>query len=255
MGTGAGGRGAGHALEVELGGRRWSVDELAHVNRMMSIGLVLPNAAHEVNNALQVVSGLVEMLGAREDLPDAVQDKLRRIGVQVGRATTLVRELVTYTRRDHATVGRVDVARLAEAALAMRRYHLSRDRVTVVTRTACDPPAWCHADGHYLQQAIVNLILNAEQALRGRPEPRVSVVVEAGPDEVAVIVEDNGRGLQGEAAARAGEPFFSTGEACALGLGVTVARALAEMHGGRLELAPAGQQGTRACLCMPRAGA
>lgn len=255
MAAEADGRGTGNTLEVELGGRRLSVDELAYVNRMMTIGLVLPNAAHEVNNALQVVSGLVEMLGAREDLPAGAQDKLRRIGVQVGRATTLVRELVAYTRRDHAAVGRVDVARLAEAALAMRRYHLSRDRVTVVTKTTCDPPAWCHADGHYLQQAIVNLLLNAEQALKGRPEPQLSVVVESDAREVAVIVEDNGRGLQGEAAARAGEPFFSTSEACALGLGVTVARALAEMHGGALELAPTGPQGTRACLRMPRAGA
>ncbi len=255
MGTGPGQTGADGGLDVVLGGRRLSVEDLAYVNRMMTVALVLPNAAHEVNNALQVVSGLVEMLGAREDLPAPAQDKLRRIGTQVGRATTLMRELVAYTRRDHAAVSRVDAARVAEAALAMRRYHLSRDRVTVTTRTECDPPAWCRADGHYLQQALVNLILNAEQAVRGRPDPRVSLVVETTPDEVRILVEDNGAGLQGDAAARAGEPFFSTADTCALGLGVAVARALVARHGGRVVLTQAVPQGTQACVWLPRAGA
>lgn len=242
-------------LVVELGGRRFGVEDLAHVNRMMTIGRVLPNAAHEINNALQVVSGLVEMLDARDDLPAQVHEKLGRVTAQVGRATSLVRDLVAYTRRDHAAVGRTDMARLVESALAMRRYHLSRDRVRVSTRVEGDAPAWCRVDAHYLQQALVNLILNAEQALRGRPDPHLSVVVEATPREVIVVVEDNGGGLQAEAATRAGEPFFSTADAQTLGLGLAVTHALAERFGGRLELEAVAGEGTRARLRLPRADA
>lgn len=240
-------------LRVELGGREFTLEDLAHVNRMMTVGLVLPNTAHEINNALQVVSGLVEMLGARDDLPAAAQEKLGRIAAQVGRATSLVRELVAFTRRDQATVGRVDVARVVEAALAMRRYHLSRDRVKVTASLACNPPALCHVDGHYLQQAVVNLILNGEEALRGRQDPRLIVAIEASPSEVAVVVEDNGAGLQGDAVVRAGEPFFSTAASRTLGLGLAVTRALAELQGGRLVLEQAAAQGTRASIRLPRA--
>jgi two-component system C4-dicarboxylate transport sensor histidine kinase DctB len=240
-------------LRVELGGREFTVEDLAHVNRMMTVGLVLPNAAHEINNALQVVSGLVEMLGARDDVPAAVHEKLGRIATQVARATGLVRELVAFARRDQAVVGRVDVARVVEAALAMRRYHLSRDRVKVTTSLAGDPPALCHVDGHYLQQAVVNLVLNAEQALQGRPDPQLHLAIEPGPGEVVVVVEDNGAGLRGDALARAGEPFFSTAASRTLGLGLAVTRAIAELHGGTLTLEPAPGRGTRACIRLPRA--
>ena len=255
MESNTGSRPAGGPLVVELGGRRFGVEDLAHVNRMMTIGSVLPNAAHEINNALQVVSGLVEMLDARDDLPPQVHEKLGRVAAQTGRATALVRDLLAYTRREQAAVARTDMVRLVQSTLSMRHYHLSRDRVRVSTRVDGDGPAWCRVDAHYLQQALVNLVLNAEQALRGRPDPRLTIAVEVGRGEVAVLVEDNGGGLQSDAAARAGEPFFSTADTRTLGLGLAVTRALAEMFGGRLELEALGTEGTRACLRLPRADA
>jgi two-component system C4-dicarboxylate transport sensor histidine kinase DctB len=237
-------------LAVELGGRRLGLDDLAHVNRMTALGLVLPNTAHEINNALQVVGGLLEMLSARSDLPPDVLDKLTRGSQQVARATGLMRELVAFARRERAAPVRADLSRIAEAALAMRRYHLSRDRVAVTTDLAPPAPVLCRVDPHYLQQALVNLLLNAEQALKGQPDPTLRVAVAAAPGGGAtVLVEDNGCGL-GEAAGHAGEPFYSTLEAQALGLGVAVSRALVERQGGRLDLEPAGPRGTRARITL-----
>lgn len=241
-------------LAVEIGGRRLSIRDLAHINRMTTIEQVLPNTAHEINNALQVVGGLAEMLSARPDLPDAAVEKLGRMVVQVNRATALVRELVAFTRREHASVCRLDVTRPVEAALSLRRYHLSRDRVKVSLAACCEPPPVCLVDGHYLQQALVNLLINAERALRGEPDPTLAVRVEPSGDAIAIAVEDNGRGLCEEAAARAGEPFFST-DAHTLGLGVAVARSLVEMQGGRLELEPHARRGTCARVILPRADA
>lgn len=240
------------ALDVEIGGRRFTVEDLAHVNRMMTVGLVLPNAAHEVNNALQVAGGLVEILAAREDMPEGARERLGRISAQLARATGIVRELVAYTRREQAGAGRVDVGRAVEAALSMRRYHLSRARIKVTTNVVCDLPAVCVADGHYLQQSLVNLIINAEQALKDQPDPCLEVSVSADAAHVVVTVQDNGRGLAEDAAARACEPFFST-SATRLGLGLAVARALAERDGGQLSLEADRSRGTKVTLGLPRA--
>ncbi|MBL8142616.1 MAG: hypothetical protein JNM38_15965, partial [Acidobacteria bacterium] len=88
-----------------------SLDELAFLNRMTTTGMVLPNVAHELNNALQVVGGLVEMLSARGDLPADVLDKVGRIGAQAAKSAAMVRELVAFSRRDQAGVGLVDAVR------------------------------------------------------------------------------------------------------------------------------------------------
>jgi two-component system C4-dicarboxylate transport sensor histidine kinase DctB len=240
------------AFTVELGGRALGLDDLAHVNRMTTIGAVLPNVAHEVNNALQIIGGLAEMLCARADLAPDVVDKLARVSAQSARATGLVRDLVAFARRERASVALADVSRVAETALALRRYHLSRDRVAVTLDGAAGQNALCRLDAHYLQQVLVNLLLNAEQAVRGQPQPAIRVAVTIEGERVAVAVEDNGRGL-GDGIRRAGEPFYTTAERHALGLGVAVSRALVEAAGGTLELQPIAGGGTRALIRLARA--
>lgn len=236
---------------AELGGRAFTVEDLAQLNRMSVIGLVLPNVAHEVNNALQVVSGVVEMLAARPDLPPDVVDKLGRIGMQAGRASSLIRELVAFSRRDHANIGVVDVRKIVEAAVTLRRYHLTRDRVNVVVDMPQDAACLARLDGHYLQQVVVNLVINAEQAVHGRPGPALTVRVAASVSTVELFIEDNGGGLAGEAQQRAGDSFFSTRQSPALGLGLAVSSALVEAQGGRLTV-EATQEGTRARVSLPR---
>ena len=114
------------------------------------------------------------------------------------------------------------------------------------------PPQPClsRLDGHYLQQVIINLIVNAEQALRGKDTPSLSVSVVPQGEQVAILVEDNGGGLCGEASARAGQPFFSTQSPEALGLGLAVSRALVERQGGTLTL-EAAERGTRVRVTLP----
>ena len=90
---------------------------------------------------------------------------------------------MAFSRRDHATVGVVDVRKVVEAALTLRRYHLARDRVNVVVDAPADGSCLVAADAHYLQQVLVNLIINAEQAVRGREGPalRCAVAVDCRP--------------------------------------------------------------------------
>lgn len=239
-------------MVVEVGQRRFELDALAQLNRMNVLGLVLPNVAHEVNNALQVVSGLVEMVSSRPELPQDVSEKLGRMGAQAGRASGLIRDLVAFARRDQAGTATVDIRRTVDAALAMRRYHLARDRVAI-TVDFPEQPCLARLDGHYLQQVLINVIVNAEQALHGQPGPTLAIRVAVEEGWVVILVEDNGVGLSREAHARVGEPFFSTSSSQALGLGLAVSKALVEREGGTLALAPT-DAGTRVRIAVPASG-
>jgi C4-dicarboxylate-specific signal transduction histidine kinase len=242
---------ASAALTAELGGRRFVTEDLAHLNRMSVVGLVLPNVAHEVNNALQVVCGLVEMIVARPDLPPDVVGKLGRIGAQAGRASALMRELVAFSRREHAAVAVTDVRKVVEAAVALRRYHLARERVGVAIEAPADTPCLCRVDAHYLQQALVNLVLNAEQALHDRPDASIRISVIAESSVIEVVVEDNAGGMEDVAQERAGALFFSTRQSPALGLGLAVSSSLITAQGGHLIVEHA-DGGTRARVSLPR---
>jgi two-component system nitrogen regulation sensor histidine kinase NtrY len=246
--TGASGAGAvGGDVTVRAGGRDLTADDLIHLNHMTTVGHVLPNVAHELNNALQIVGGLVEMLSAREDLPQDVRDKVGRIGTQASRASTMIGELVGFTRHDGAGVRTVDLARIVEQALSMRRYHLSRARIRVTLEGLDRGRIAVRADGHALQQTFVNLLMNAEQGLSGRSDGTITIAAREHGDDVEIDVSDNGAGMPGEVAQQAPLAFFTT-RAPAAGLGLTVAAALLERQGGRLVIRS--QPGAGACCTM-----
>ena len=237
------------SLAVRVGDRTLGLEELAYLNRMTTAGLVLPNVAHELNNALQVIGGLVELLSLREDLPQDVKDKIGRVGVQSSRATELIREVVTFARRDDAGVAQVDVAKVVDRALGFRRYHLGRARIGVRVEGCGPGEALARVDANYLQQILLNVIINSEQALAGRPGGEIDVRVERVSAGVTVRVHDNGPGLD-DAAGRAPEPFFTTRPPSA-GLGLAVATALAESQGGNLQVLGGEGGGCVALLPLP----
>jgi two-component system, LuxR family, sensor histidine kinase DctS len=236
---------------VRAADRTLSAEDLAYLNRMTTVGQVLPNLAHEMNNAFQVIGGLIEMLTARSDLAPDVADKVKRIGAQSSRAAEMMRELVAFARRDYGGTRLVDLAKVVERALAMRRYQLARARVSVSLRDI-EPGRWItRADGHHLEQALANVLINAEQSVAGRERPEITVAITAAEGALTIVVADNGPGLDAGIAERAAAPFFTTRESAA-GLGLTVATLLAEAEGGRLHLESAPGGGTRVALRLPR---
>jgi two-component system, NtrC family, C4-dicarboxylate transport sensor histidine kinase DctB len=219
------------------GERPLQLEDLVYINRMCTVGHVLPAVAHELNNALQVIGGLVELLGMKGDLPADVRDKVLKIGLQSNRSAGMMREFVAYARRDD-TSARIDMQKAVEHALTMRRYHLSRARIEVVVDAPAEPLT-IRADSHAALQVLLNLIINAEEALQqvpqGQRELRVTVTSDA--DTVACTIRDNGPGFTGDAKAHAPKPFYSTKTQGAAGLGLTVAQALVALDKGVLRVA------------------
>lgn len=229
--------------------RAFSTADLAFINRMTTTGVVLPSVAHEINNSLQVISGMVEILTMRGQLPPDVADKVAKIAAQASKAATNLRDLVAFSRRD-GVAPKVDLRSAAERAVALRRYYLARGKVDVVIDAPAEP-LLANADSHYAVQVLVNLIVNAEEALANQDRREIRIALSRHDGFVHCELSDSGPGFAPEAASSACTPFFTT-KPTGAGLGLAVARQLVEAEGGSLSIV----RGTpcRVSVSWPEAG-
>jgi signal transduction histidine kinase len=211
--------------------------QLRRINRLATSARMVAGLAHELNNSLQVVSGLVELLGDRDDVPTDVQARIGKIGAQADKATQAIRQVLTYTREVGPETGAVDLAALADKAVSLRRYNLGR--AGVVVSTVPSPSAIAvPGDDRAMLQVLLNLILNAEEALLQQPARELRITVEAREGLARVQVHDTGHGVADSLQEKIFEPFFTTrSDERAVGLGLPVARALAAQDGGDVLLA------------------
>jgi signal transduction histidine kinase len=214
--------------------------QLRQINRLATAARMVASLAHELNNSLQVVSGLVELLGDRTDVPAEALARIQKIGGQADKATAAIRQVIAYTRELGQETGAVNLSALAEQALALRRYNLGRAGITV-TADLPPEPVIITGDGRAVLQVLLNLVLNAEEALANHPQRQLRIGVRRENGAIRLAVSDTGHGVPDALRERIFEPFFTTrtGERV-VGLGLPVARALAGQSGGQLTLHDAG---------------
>ena len=138
------------------------------INRLATTARMVAGLAHELNNSLQVVSGLVELLGDRLDLPADAVGRIQKIGAQADKATSAIRQVLTYTRELGPETGNVNLGEVVEQALTLRRYHLGRSGISASIAVP-EQPVVLRADHRALLQILLNLLLNAEDALAQQP--------------------------------------------------------------------------------------
>lgn len=227
----------------DIGARKRAAAERAAQERVVALGRVAQGVAHEVNNPLSylvlALHALEERLPAvpeehREHLAEPLADALD--GAR--RVAHIVKSLSTFGRADVETIGPVDFARVVAAAQSLTRNRLAHVARLVVEG---DPIPPVRANEFGLTQVLVNLLLNAADALEGHRSPaapshvvRVCSRIEG---TVAVIeVEDDGPGLAPEVRARLFEPFLTTKPpGRGTGLGLSLSRAMVTRFGGSLE--------------------
>jgi signal transduction histidine kinase len=213
--------------------------QLLQAEKMAALGQTISGVAHELNNPLATILSWAERLSQRPGLDDPVRRGLETIFGESERAARIVRNLLTFARKRQTTRAMVDINQVVRETLALRAYEQRVSNITVIDALAAGLPQ-VFADGYQIQQVLLNLIINAEQAMlsaNGRGILVVRTWHDADQDSVVLEINDDGPGIPGDLQPKIFDPFFTTKEVGqGTGLGLTVAYAIVQEHGGRLRL-------------------
>jgi C4-dicarboxylate-specific signal transduction histidine kinase len=230
--------------------------ELAHVNRVTTMGQLAASIAHEINQpvaaAVTNAHAALRWLGAeppeldetREALSDIVKDA-RRVGEIIDRIRGLI-------ARAPARNDRFDINEPILEVIALTRSEVQRNGVSLQTRLTGDLPP-IRGDRIQLQQVILNLLVNAVEAMRGAGEGARELLISTGKDasdSVFVAVRDSGPGLDPQGLDHLFDPFYTT-KPTGMGMGLSICRSIIEAHGGRIWAAGSAPQGAVFTFTLP----
>jgi two-component system NtrC family sensor kinase len=212
--------------------------QLLQAEKLAALGQTISGVAHELNNPLATILTWSERLSQRP-LDEGTRRGIATILSESERAARIVRNLLTFARKRQSTRTMIDLNHVVRETLALRAYEQRVTNITVIEALASGLPQ-VFADPHQVQQVLLNLVINAEQAMlsaHGRGTLVVRTWHEAEREAVILEINDDGPGVPGEVQPRIFDPFFTTKEVGkGTGLGLTVAYAIVQEHGGRIRV-------------------
>jgi signal transduction histidine kinase len=230
--------------------------ELAHVTRVMTMGELVASIAHEVNQPLGaiVTNGQACMHLLSREVPDLdksreVVGRMIRDGMRASEVIKRIRDLLHKTSVDKAPL---NINETIQEVIALVSSDVLRSRVELTAKLAADLPPVL-GDRIQLQQVILNLILNARDAMSGQKSNPRELQINSGQNNggaVVVAVRDTGHGLEPKDIERIFDPFFTT-KAGGMGLGLSISRTIIEAHGGTLWATPNDDKGATIQFTLP----
>ncbi|HZB92710.1 MAG TPA: ATP-binding protein [Stellaceae bacterium] len=232
------------SLQAEIAARKQAEDELhrlrielAHINRVMTLGELAASIAHEINQPLAAVvadagAALRWLDGKPPDLSEARQ-ALARINKNGNRAADVIGRIRALAKKSSIQMDPVDMNEVILTIIAVTRREIDHNHVALRTELDANLPA-VRGDRVQLQQVVLNLIMNAIEAVTaGEPRHLLICSSERAPHSVVVSVCDSGPGLDPQNVNRLFEAFYST-KVAGMGMGLAICRSIMEAHGGRL---------------------
>jgi two-component system cell cycle sensor histidine kinase/response regulator CckA len=233
---------------IDITDRRREQEETLARQKLESIGLLAGGIAHDFNNLLGSILADAE-LALELAGPSGRSEEIARIRAVAIRASEIVRELMIYAGQDQSNPQPVDLSLLVEEMLQLLKTMITKH---ATLRTELVPnQAIIRADAAELRQVVMNLVLNASEAIGETGEIRISTSRIG--DLVQLEVEDTGRGMSKAALARIFEPFFTT-KLSGRGLGLSVVQRIVHRYAGSIRAYSEPERGTRFVVLMPAAG-
>ena len=226
----------GERMAAEASLARMQAD-LVQANKLATLGQVTAGVAHEINQPLATIRLLADNgLALLDDHPDEARDNLRRIVGMTDRIAQITAHLRGFARKATGRVGPVALKDVLEASVLLTASRRRAEGARLIV-TGIPNDLRVMAEAVPLEQVLVNLIQNAQEAVTGQPDGVVRVSVRFDQHHVTLTVSDNGPGLAPEVAAQLFTPFVTSKDK-GLGLGLVIAKGIARDLGGELTARP-----------------
>jgi PAS domain S-box-containing protein len=225
--------------------------QIIQSERLAAMGQMIGGFAHELNNPLTSILGMAELLQEG----DASEGARKQIGIlhqQARRAAEIVQNLQYFARPPAPGRSQVNLNELVQRTVQMQTYPLRKSNITVDFLPEPSIPAIV-ADPNQLMQVFLNLLLNAEQAIReSRAKGTIRIRIGRKPDSVWIVFQDDGPGIAVESLAHIFDPFFTTKRpGRGTGLGLSICKTVLREHGGNIEAATAPDGGAVFTITLP----
>jgi two-component system NtrC family sensor kinase len=211
-------------------------EQLIQAEKLAAMGQMLAGVAHELNNPLTAILGVTELLAEKKNAEDATQRQLELTHRQARRAARIVQNLLEFSRPASPQKKPVDLNSIVERTLQLHEHSLRRNNVEVDFRPQRDLPQII-GDANQLIQVFLNLVTNAEQAIREvRDSGRIQIRMAMQGSRIAATFQDDGVGLRPESIPRLFDPFYTTKRpGGGTGLGLSICLSIVREQGGTIE--------------------
>jgi two-component system NtrC family sensor kinase len=234
---------------------------ILHQDKMMSLGRLAASVAHEINNPLSGVLNYVRLMiriAARQAITveqqTKFQDYLNVVEKEVDRCSRIVGNLLTFARKSPASRQAVSMGEMIERCVMLSRHRLELGNIELETHIPPDLPT-VRGDANQLQQCVMNLILNAVDAMPGGGRLKVSACARPQTDCVQITIGDTGGGIAPDDLPHIFEPFFTTKkEGYGTGLGLSTTYGIVEEHNGTITVQSKPNNGTTFTVELPVEG-
>lgn len=231
---------------------RAAQDTVIQTAKLAALGRMSAAIVHEVSQPLSALENTLATAGVLAGRGDAVAAGAKMSAARdlAGRIQRTVKHLRAFARKEPGTREPVSLERSIQAALELTRHRAEQEGASIEVEPS--PPMTVMANAVRLEQVVLNLVVNALDAVAGVENPSVTISVERDGENVAIRVADNGPGIPADLVGRIAEPFFTTkqtGEG--LGLGLSISRAIIGEFGGSLTFAPGEKAGSVFTVSLP----
>jgi signal transduction histidine kinase len=240
------------ALEEKINQLNETQDKLFQSEKLASLGRLVSDMAHEVNNPLQIISGraqlaLIELAEGLEKEKEEFKNNLDIIMDQCMRAKDIIQRLLSFSRPSKGKIKATDINESIEYVVKLVEHQFSLDKVKIVRKYSSSLPL-VEMDEKQMHEVFMNLLKNAADAMS--KSGKITIFTKKEGDNVRIDFKDNGSGMSKEDMRKVFDPFFTTKET-GTGLGLSVCYGIVQAHRGELRYESEPGEGTTAIIILP----